>query len=201
MNLARLTLVLLSLAVTTQAHAGFLFEPIVGYSLGNYKVTGAALNPDVTQQNVTTTGNIDGFTYGGRAGFLYGSFFLGGEYQASRAQLKLDGAGEGTNWSNVSIFGVAGVEFALGLRIFAGMTVVPHESQVSTTPERIKYLGSAKKVGIGYRYKVPFAVNAEYVMYEFDKYEQGAVKGNVKDRLSKFDYSAVVLSLSFPFEI
>ncbi len=184
-----------------QVQAGILFEPYVGYTMGNYKVTGAATHPDVSQQNLTTSGSVDGFSYGGRLGWIYGSFFVSGEYQAARAQLKLDGANESTNWMNTSIFGILGIEFAMGLRAFAGMTVVPHESEISTVPERSKYIGSAKKVGIGYRYRVPFALNAEYVMYEFEEFQIGTLKGKSKERFNKFDYSAVILSISFPFEI
>lgn len=184
-----------------KASAGMLFEPYVGYTMGNYKVTGAATHPEVSQQNLTTSASVDGFAYGGRLGWVYGSFFVGGEYQAARAQLKYDGVNESTNWMNTSIFGLLGIEFSMGLRAFAGMTVVPHESEISTVPERTKYIGSAKKVGIGYRYRVPFALNAEYVMYEFDEFQIGTLKGKTKERFSKFDYSAVILSISFPFEI
>ena len=193
--------VLFLLITGTKASAGIMFEPYVGYTMGNYKVTGAATHPDVSQQNITTSGSVDGFTYGGRLGWVYGSFFIGAEYQAARAQLKLDGANESTNWMNTSIFGLLGIEFAMGLRAFAGMTVVPHESEISTLPERTKYVGSAKKVGIGYRYRVPFAVNAEYVMYELDEFQIGSLKGKTKERFSKFEFSAVILSVSFPFEI
>jgi|GEM_PF-2199801 len=186
--------VLLLFALSTQARAGLLLEPYAGYTMGNYKTTAVTTN-------LEENGSVDGASFGGRAGWMMGGFFLGGEYQTSRAQLKLDGAGEGTNWANTSIFGVLGYEMFMGLRIFAGMTVTPHESEVSTTPTRTKYTGEAKKVGIGYRYHVPFAVNAEYIMYEFDKVEIGGVKSKVKERLSKFDYSAIMLSLSFPFEL
>lgn len=180
-------------AISTQAHAGLLLEPYFGYTMGDYKTTATGTN---AQEN----GKIDGMSFGGRAGWIYSGFFFGGEYQAARAQLKLDGAGEGTNWSNTSIFGVLGYESMMGLRIFAGMTVQDHESELSTTPEHTVYKGSAKKIGVGYRYRVPFAINAEYIMYDFDKYAVGSVKGALSERFAKFNYSAIMFSLSFPFE-
>jgi hypothetical protein len=176
-----------------QAHAGLLFEPYAGYAMGDYKT--------VSLTGTETNGSVDGFAFGGRAGWMFGNFFLGGEYQVVRAQLKLDGANESTNWSNQTIFGELGYELPLGLRIFAGMSVKPHESELATTPERTKYTGTAKKAGIGFRYRVPFALNAEYIMYDLDKAETGTTEVKTKDQYSKFNYNTVLLSLSFPFSL
>lgn len=191
---------LMALALLTfgslTAHANLLIEPYGGYAMGNMKTTAVTTN-------VQEESNIDGFAYGGRVGWNFGAFFLGGEYQAMRGKRKIDGSEEeANNWENKSIFGLMGLQSELGFRIFAGITVRPHESTESTSPERTKLTGSAQKIGIGYRYfGAPFALNAEYIMYKLDKYEVGALKGNTKDLFSKSNYNALMLSISFPFEL
>lgn len=178
------------------ANANLLVEPYAGYSMGNLKTTAVVTNAQEES-------NIDGFAYGGRVGWNFGGFFLGGEYQAMRGKRKVDGGEEeALNWENKTIFGLLGLQSELGFRIFAGISVRPHESVESTTPERTKMTGSAQKIGIGYRYfGAPFALNAEYVIYKLEKYEVGAVKGGTKDLYSKMDYNALMLSISFPFEL
>ena len=182
------------LSLTLPARAGLRIEPIVGYSMGDYKTSAVTTH-------LEGNGRVDGFTYGGRLGWMFDGIFIGGEYQAARAQLKTDGTGEATNWSNKTIFGELGYEFLMGLRVYAGMNVTPHESDVATTPSHTVYKGSAKKFGLGFQYRAPFAVNAEYIMYDFDEYQNGAVKAKTSTLFEKFNYNAVVLSLSFPFTL
>jgi len=194
LSLFKIFSVILVLCLSLPAQAGLLFEPYAGYAMGDHKSIDAT-----TEQ--TQSGNIDGFAYGAKAGWMFGRFFLGGEYQASRAQRKMDGTAEAVNWANTSIFGVIGLQSQVGLRISAAMTVTPHTSVESSLPERTTYTGSAKKLSIGYHYRIPLALNVDYIIYEFDKYKQGESKGDIKERFSKFEYSTLMLSLSFPFEM
>lgn len=175
------------------ANASLLLEPHVGYSMGNHKFT----HIDGEQEQ----GSIDGIAYGGRAGWMFGGIFVGGEYQASRTQRKTDGIQEGINWSNTSIFGVLGFQSKMGLRISAGMTVQPHVSEESTTPERTRFIGSARKLSVGYSYRIPLALNVDYIEYELEKYEVGGMKGDLKELFSKTNYSAILVSISFPLQL
>ena len=178
------------------AHAGLLFEPYAGYTMGDYQTVTKNLVP------VTNNAHSDGFAYGGTLGWLFGRFLLAGEYQAARADIKFDGSSESTSWNNQSVFGVLGIYFGMGLRLTAGMTVQPHESELASTPERTKYTGSAQKFGLGYHYRgIPFAVNGDYIVYKMDKVESGQSKMEIKDTYSKFKYSTIMLSISFPFEL
>ncbi len=92
------------LSLTLPARAGLRIEPIVGYSMGDYKTSAVTTH-------LEGNGRVDGFTYGGRLGWMFDGIFIGGEYQAARAQLKTDGTGEATNWSNKTIFGELIVRF------------------------------------------------------------------------------------------
>lgn len=188
----RIAMVLGLIFSATSAWAGLRIEPIVGYSMGDYKTS-------TINTHVESNGRVDGFTYGGRLGWMFGGIFIGGEYQAARAQLKTDGTGDAINWSNQTLFGELGYEFLLGLRVYAGININPHKSQVATTPENTTYTGSAKKFGLGFQYHAPFAINADYVMYDLDESQAGATKTKISAAYEKFQYNAVVLSLSFPF--
>lgn len=191
----------LIMLVAQPSRASLLFEPYAGYAIGDYKFTGASTNPDTSLQDKDFTGNIDGFAYGAKAGWSFGSIILGGEYQAIRAQKKLAGATQEVNWYNTSVFGIAGIQLGMGLRLFAGMTVMPHKSEESTTPESNIYTGSAQKISLGYHYKMPFALNVDYIIYKFDKVKQGNETTKIKDLMSKLNYTTLLFTLSFPFEI
>lgn len=176
-----------------QTQAGILFEPYAGYTMGDLKL--------VNTSDVASSGSIDGFGYGGKLSWTFSNYYFGGEYQAARARQKMNNSESLNDWSNTSIFGVIGIQFDMGFRISAGMTVSPHRSEQAGNPDKTIYTGSAKKVSIGYRYRAPLAINIDYIMYEFDKFKEGTAEGKVKERFDKMDYSAFMLSISFPFEV
>jgi hypothetical protein len=192
-------ILLLSGAVT--ANAGLLFEPYVGYSVGSIKVDGGSGHPDSATQALDTTGSIDGLAYGARAAWMFGRFVLGGEYQGLRGSEKLKGVDESVDWNSSAIYGMLGWRFFSGIRLFLEMTVRPYEATEETTPESGKFTGSARKVVLGYEYHAPIAVNLEYVEYALSDYKMGSADGKVKDYYDKFNYSAVIFNVSFPFEL
>lgn len=192
------------LSAGAKAHAGLLFEPYVGYGLGSYKFRGSSDNPIVAMQDATTHGNIDGFAYGAKAGLMFSGYFLGAEYQALRGQKKQDGLNESISWNNSSLFAMVGLQFGMGLRLSAGMTVdsvMPHRSEESTEPERTIYTGQAQKLSVGFRYRMPIALNVDYIQYKFEKLKQADTEVKIKERYSKSDYSTIMVSISFPFDI
>lgn len=196
-------MILRSLAVllfSWSAQANVLFEPYAGYSIANTKFTTTAAYPDATMQNQSFTGSADGFSYGGKLAWGFSQLYIGGEYQSVRASKKLSNSSTGVDWTNTSIFGIVGYQMLNGLRIFGGMTVTPHKSVEAGTPDPTIYKGNAWKAGVGYRYRVPLAVNVDYIKYDLNKYEVGALQGDMKTRYKKFDYSAFLISISFPFE-
>lgn len=197
-------MILKSLAVllfSAGAHAGVLFEPYAGYSVANMKFSTTATFPVASMQDQSFTASADGFAYGGKLAWDFSQLYIGGEYQAVRASQKLSNSTTATDWTNTSIFGIAGWQFLNGLRLFGGMTVVPHKSVEAGTPDPTVYTGKAWKVGVGYRYRVPVAVNVDYLKYDITKFKTGsATEADMKTRFKKFDYSAFMISVSFPFE-
>jgi hypothetical protein len=186
---------------TLQAQAGILFEPYAGYTIGNMKLETASTFPIAAMQNHSYTASADGFAYGAKLAWDFSGLYIGGEYQGARAQEKLNSATTPTDWTNTSVFGILGWQMMNGLRFTGGMTIVPHKSVEAGDPDPTIYTGSAWKAGIGFRYHVPFAVNVDYIKYNLTKYKVGGSEGEVKDHFNKFDYSAFLISISFPFEI
>lgn len=192
---------LLPLLFANVAWANIMIEPYAGYTTGDIKVDGAAAHPITATQTLETKGTIDGIAYGGRVGWMFGRFFLGGDYQGIRAKEKLKGVEDSVNWNSTAIFGVIGWQFFSGFRLYGGMTVRDYEAVEDTSPEQTKFKGSARKVGIGYRYAVPLAINLEYTEYTFKDVEIGTHQGLVKNDYDKLNYNAVILSVSFPFDL
>jgi hypothetical protein len=191
---------ILSLAATP-AYAGLLFEPYGGYSSGDYKVTYAATYPDAFYASKNEKGTISGVVYGGRLAWMFDTFFLGGDYEAMRGTYNPQGEGESPDWESTSIFGIVGWQLQMGFRIYAGMTVQDQKSTRTRSDGENVYSGSARKVGIGYRYSVPIAINAEYIEYKFSKSEYDGAREPMREHYDRFKYSAVVVAVSFPFDI
>ncbi len=194
--------ILIALLSSEAALAGILFDPYVGYAVGSLRKDGNASHPDTATQTVDSSGSIDGMAYGARAAWMFGRFFLGGEYQGIRATVKLkDSTEESAAWNSSAIFGIMGWQFFTGFRLYGGITVRPYEATEDTSPEATKFEGSARKIGVGYRYRVPAAINIEYVEYSLGDVEYGGTKGKVKDYYDKLNYNTVLVNVSFPFEI
>jgi hypothetical protein len=188
------------LIFTLQVQAGVLFEPYAGYTIGNMKLQTTSTFPVAAMQDHAYTASADGFAYGAKLAWDFSGLYVGAEYQAARAQQKLSGATTPTDWTNTSVFGIVGWQMLNGVRLTGGTTVVPHKSVEGGDPDPTVFEGRAWKAGIGFRYRVPFAVNVDYIKYDLTKYKVGGSEGDVKDNFKKFDYSAFLISFSFPFE-
>ncbi len=179
------------------AQAGLLFEPYVGYAKGTSNYTFNSADPDPLQAGKSFTSEISGLSYGGRAGFIYTSFLLAAEYQALSARQHIEGSALSTAWISETIFGVLGIN-VFGLRLLGG-TSLSHKAKDLGTPERM-FWGSAYKVGLGYQYKMPLAINAEYIVYTLNEVQTGVgAKQKITELYEKHKYTAFMVSFSFPF--
>jgi len=183
------------------ARAGLLFEPYVGYAVGNYSLTHSKEFHDKDKRGETEKGSIEGITYGGRLAWLFETFFLGGDYQVMRGTYKPKGEGESSDWESTSIFGILGWQFSMGFRLYGGITVREHKSIRGTEDGENIYSGSARKIGIGYRYEAPVAINAEYIEYNYGKASVDGEREPLSKNYDRFKHSAVVVAVSFPFEL
>jgi len=182
-----------------QAQGSVLFEPYAGYAMSDLKMTGTATNPELALQNQTTTASVDGFAYGGRLGMRFGMFFVAGEFQGMRGRRQLKGTSEATDWRSQSTFATLGIEPGFGLRLM-GSKLIQHRVELMTVPESTFYMGDGYKLGLGFRFMESAAVNAEYVVYNIKKTNYAHVEYEVDRHFSQFRASAIIVTLSLPFE-
>lgn len=173
------------------ANASVLFEPYGGYSVGNLSETAAGAT-------TSTSGSINGFGYGGRVGFVFNHFaIVAGEYQGISAKEQLTGSTTPVNWTQSTYFGTLGFQVPMGLRVLASYGWDLEADESGATPTH--YKGTAVKFGIGWHLMYHVAINAEYTIYTVTNYRQNTTTGPISDLYSKFNYSAGMVTLSFPF--
>jgi hypothetical protein len=169
-------LVILALSLSTNAFAGILLEPYVGYLSGTKKQTGNP-NSDVT-----------GMVFGGRLGFTMPLVFAAVDYSSGDLTSKTTGATDlglkttdlglvvGANLSIIRLWG--GYEFASTAKL--------HGFQ--------ELKGSGAKVGAGFKLPaLPISFNAEYLMNTYDKSGSQTLTNKVKA-------NSVLVSISAPFD-
>ncbi|MGE0529253.1 MAG: outer membrane beta-barrel protein, partial [Bdellovibrionales bacterium] len=175
-------------------------EPYLGYSKGDIDYKVADDLPLIG--GPAFGGEIAGLSYGARLGWMFKPFFIAGEYQVTKGKQKLDTAATDTDWTNTTTYGILGLQLDMGFRIYGGVSINHESVDEAEGGGETTYTGSAKKLGLGYRFSAPIALNAEYIMYDFDKYKTtGSSSVNRSEVYSKMDYNAVMLNLSFPFEV
>ena len=182
------------------AKAGLLFDPYAGYTSGNIKMAGSSSHPVVATRTLDSSGTVDGIAYGGRFALTFGRLFLGADYQGTRAKEKLKSASSSLSWNTTAIYGILGWQFYSGFRIYGGVTATPFKTIEDTSPDQTEFEGSSQKIGLGFRYHVPIAVNIEYVTYDFKNVTIAGFKDDAATTYNKLDHSAIFLGVSFPFQ-
>lgn len=191
--------VLFILAFAASANAGLLFEPYAGYAVGSIALKiadTASVSPGYTD-----SGSINGFGYGGRVGFLLQHFVIvAAEYQAITAKEKFSKSTTITDWTQKTMFATIGFQAPRGFRLM-GSYGWDFQADEASTPNPTHYKGTALKFAIGFHLPMPVALNLEYTIYKLTDYTQNAVSAKISDTYSKLDYSTVMATLSFPFEL
>jgi hypothetical protein len=183
--------------MSAQASA-LTFEPYYGLlsnskSTYQYNGTPATAHPDVYIDT------LKGSAYGVRALQSYYFMFLGADYMFGRGKSKIDpdvGDPDG-KFKTKDLYAVAGFGDPGGFRIWYAHGIKSEfEREDSGTLTKLK--GDAYKIGIciGFSY---FSLNAEYLKWNFKKYERGNAAGPVGDIYKRFDTDAILFSLSLPF--
>ncbi|NJL26021.1 MAG: hypothetical protein HC902_13210 [Calothrix sp. SM1_5_4] len=193
-----LLLGLLSMA-GARASAGLLIEPAGGYSVGDRTLKVSDTHPDTGLRGAELSGSVDGLVYGGRVGWLFGRFFLGGDYQLIRGKQNLNQNAALTDFNMTTMYGTLGVWFNPGFRIFAAKAF-EHKSVEENRPHPTTYKGDGYKVGLSYAYRMmPLAINVEYAVFEYKKAEINGVEYAAEDLFSSQKFSTLILSISLPF--
>jgi len=168
-------------AHVSNANAGLLLEPYLGYGMGSSK-------------NGTGTNDDTGLEYGARVAFETMGFFVGGEYMGGSVKSK-DKTGGKTYTLTPTNMGLAvGYQFPVLVRAYATYFFTA-DSKVDTNPA-VTYKGSAMKIGVGYTGFPIIAINLEYISTTFTKGEVGGVSGTLSNKITG---NLIALSVSAPF--
>lgn len=195
----RITPLLCLIFLSAFAEASLLLEPYGGYTVGTESVQFSSTYPIASKQGYTDNASINGFAYGGRAGFLLRHFVIVAvDYLAFSGKEEFNLATTSVNWTQTTTFATLGFQAPMGFRFLGsyGFNTAITEDGVPAT----NYKGSAYKVVIGWRILSDVAINAEYTIFKLTDYTQNGVAGKVSDGFSKLVYSTAMITLSFPLE-
>lgn len=166
--------VILSLLVATNANAGILLEPYVGYQIGQLKDS-ADNKPDVT-----------GMGYGARVGFTLPLVFFAFDYSAAALDYEYQSTKLDADYTAMAA--VVGVSLPL-IRLWAG-----YNFSAELDVDGDTYKGAGMKAGLGFKLPVlPISLNAEYIINDYDEKDPGTTQG--------VDHTGVFVSISAPLDL
>lgn len=180
------------------AHAGLMIEPYIGYNFGDFKYQTKGSSKEYSD---TTTGSV----FGGRLGYKMLIPWIAFDYSTGSGTRAADSSSSNSdrdqNYTNMA--GVVGADLPIiGLRVFGGYgfsTAVTFKG-VNGGKDN-KYKGTFTKAGLGYTI-IPFvAINAEYIINKYTKYDNGTSEGDVDASFTTLDHNTVLVSLSVPFSL
>lgn len=182
MKFAQLFILILAFFVIRPAEAGFLIEPVVGFSFSKFE-------PKDTKEYKT-----NGINYGGRIGYQNMGFQLGLDYLAGSEYVDSSHFKKSYNHTEWAAF--AGFEFPVLFRVYAGYIFAADGDTKHKTTGKVKFDdGSGVKLGVGYT-GLPFVdINFEYRSGTYDKTKTGGLN------VGKTDFSGFMLGLSLPLVI
>lgn len=158
---------------------GEFVEPILGFSLGTYKVT-----PDGSSTAINSF-SLKGPEFGVRAGVLNTSYMLAGRFQYET----LSGSSDGNGISNLELgIDIGGTFTSIPLRIWFGVNL----KDTLTFADGTTAEATGFKLGTSYFYKPNVAVNLTYTTRSYAKKLTASV-------LTLQSYDSFALSISVPF--
>jgi hypothetical protein len=191
----------LAFIFSASAKAAVLIEPYGGYAVGSMSKTYLSTFSDGSLAGNTYSGSNNGFAYGGRVGLLLKHFvILAVEYQGVALSEKFSSSTTTANWDGHTLFGTFVFQSPAGFRLM-GSYGWDAQADEATTPDKTHYKGSALKLAIGWHLPMPVAINLEYTIYKFNDATNNGTKSAITSSYSKFDYSTVMATLSFPLTL
>lgn len=181
----KLVSILLITAITSQAHAGFHFEPYLGKSVsGDW-----SSSPGEGDVSMTEFGLKMG--YQAPVGFQ-----IGGDFQMGKGAHDNILAGGVDADSGHAAFGIyLGYQSDMGLRGYAHYFFA--SALAFDDANDTAYAGNGFKLGVGYSLLAWLAINLEYQIMNYDEF-----KNNFVDLMalpSEHEDKMIFITLSFPF--
>jgi len=170
-------LVALSILLSTNAFAGVLLEPYIGYNIGG------------TDQSGQVDSDLKGEGYGLRLGWKLPFVFVALDY--SMSNITSEKSGQADEDGDLKNFGVVVGASLPMVRVWAGYNFSAVEDLDTTG----KYTGNGMKAGIGFKIPVlPISINAEYIISKYDELSDVALTNDVDSKM-------LFLSLSAPLSL
>lgn len=170
-------LILLFFAFVTQAKAGFLIEPYIGFAMN-----GTAENTVLNSEDDYT-----GTTLGGRLGWQMLGLFVAGDYRMS--SLSADSA----DVDETLYSAVIGYEFPVMFRLY-GQYILGGSAETDESPATEYEDVSGTVLGIGFT-GLPFvSLNFEMADYSYGEIDGSSAYGDT-------DFSHYLLSVSLPLNL
>lgn len=167
----------------SQAQAGLLVEPVLGYTWGQEIDFDNGENYDDGGQ---------GMAYGGRLGYQTGSWQFGADYLRSGVDMDdgdFDDDVDLTEWA-----AFVGYEFPVFFRVYGGYIFSAEgETKLNGINTDLED-GTGFKLGVGFTGLPVVDINLEYRNGTFDKVKAAGIDGG------EADYNATMLSVSAPFD-
>jgi hypothetical protein len=207
MNFVRSNFIVIITALATtligaSAKASILIEPYAGYS-------SETLALELANNTGPVKFTMGGLDYGARLGYAFPMVFIAADYNAATGMASTIGekpasaAGYTADpFDRTDIFAVVGVRIPM-LQAYVGYGFSSSLTYKLQSGEQ-KFTGTSFKAGLGYT-GLPFvAVNLEYLMTNYTKYNSANTDYSVGDTAngaaySKASGSAVMLNVSVPF--
>ncbi len=183
------------------SHASLIFDPYLGYGAGQIKYKYADDLSSVSLRGTSDSGRADGFVYGARAGILFSDFLITAvEYQAITGTQKIKSTNHSDTFTQDTLYASIGYRTPLGIRFIGSYGF---DTKIKATPggggENTNSDGTAYKILIGYLVPQFFSINAEYAIYNIKRIKQDGVTLERAQVFSSYDYSRMMITLSFPF--
>ena len=170
----------LVIGFASTANAGIFAEPYLGYGFGSTE-------DDSTPPTKT---DITGPVLGARVGGEFAMLFIGADYSMSLGA-KAESSGVSSDIDLTNLYGVVGANLPI-IRAWVGVGLM-NEATVKGTPDTKFHGGSHFKLGLGFKVIPMLSLNAEYLMANYKKFEQGALTGT-----TDIKGNTVLISASLP---
>ncbi len=176
--------------VLKKTHADILIEPVIGYSVGEFKTQ---TDVDFYTESESKD-SLHGFTYGGRLGLQILALQFGLDYLGGF--LSIDGEKKKINEVGAFI----GYKFPTFMRIYAGYVPFANAEGEDYTLGTITSGGY--KIGLGFSLLPPLNLNIEWRsiknLFKHGSSSVAIEKSSNTDPTIEAEYSALMIALSIP---
>jgi hypothetical protein len=179
-NLTICTLALCGLALFhSEARAGVLLEPYLGYHTGKDKAAGQA------------DGDLSGVSFGGRVGYQKLGIMGGLDFMTGSWTEKISGLSADVTPTQLGAF--AGYNFPAFLRVYAAY-LFQNKAKVTFNGSSSTVEGNGFKLGVGFTALPIVSINLEYATTTTNK--RDGVTYSPEDKVDMYG-----LTVSFPFDL